>query len=39
VLDVETGGDDTCLVEATVELDNNFVGAMIVDDFEFADVT
>jgi len=39
VLDVETGGDDTRLVEAGVELDEDFVGAMVVDDFEFSDVT
>ena len=39
VLDVETGGDDTGLVEAAVELDDDFVGAMIVNDFEFTDVT
>jgi hypothetical protein len=39
VLNVETGGDDTRLVEAAVELDDDFVGAMVVDDFEFADVT
>jgi hypothetical protein len=39
VLDVEAGGDDTRLVEAAVQLDDDFVGAMVVDDFEFADVT
>jgi hypothetical protein len=39
VLDVETGGNDTRLVEAAVQLDDDFVGAMVVDDFEFADVT
>jgi len=39
MLDVETGGDDTRLVEAAIELDDDFVGAMVVDDFEFADVT
>ena len=37
--DIETGGDDTTLVEATVEFDNNLLGAVIVDDFEFTNVS
>lgn len=38
VLDVETGGDDTGLVETTVQLDDDFTGTVVVDDFEFTDV-
>jgi hypothetical protein len=38
-LDVEAGRDDTALVQATDELDDNFSGAMVVDDFEFTNVT
>lgn len=37
-LDIETRGDDTALVEATVELDNNLAGTMIVDDLELTNV-
>ena len=39
MLNVETGGDNTRLVEAAIELDDDFVGTMVIDDFEFADVT
>ncbi|KAL7550383.1 hypothetical protein ACHAWF_013626, partial [Thalassiosira exigua] len=35
---VEPGGDDAALVEASVELDDNLLGAVVVDDLEFADV-
>lgn len=38
-LNIETGGDDTTLVKATVELDNNLTGTMIIDDLELANVT
>jgi len=37
-LDVVAGGDDAGLVEAAVELDDDFAGAVVVDFFEFADV-
>ena len=37
-LKVETGGDDTALVEATVQLNDDLAGAGIIDDGEFADV-
>lgn len=37
--DVVTGGDDTSLVETTVELNDDLAGAMIVDDLELADVS
>lgn len=36
--DVVAGGDDTGLVEAAVELDNNLVGAVVIDLLELADV-
>ena len=39
MLDVETRGDYTTFVESAVELDYNFSGAMVVDDFKFADIT
>ena len=35
---IETGGDDTALVEATVEVDNDLAGASIIDDLELVDV-
>lgn len=38
-LDVETGRNDTTLVQTTVELDNNLSSAMVIDDFEFINVT
>ena len=37
-LKVESGGDDTALVESTVELDNDLTGSGIVDDLELVDV-
>jgi hypothetical protein len=36
--EVESGGDDTALVESTVELDNDLTGSGIVDDLELVDV-
>jgi hypothetical protein len=39
VLDVEARGDDAGFVEAAVELDDDFARAVVVDDFEFVDVT
>ena len=38
-LDVETGGDDTGLVDASDELDNDLSGAVVIDLLELADVT
>ena len=38
-LDIETGRNDTTLVQTTVELDNNLSSAMVIDDFEFINVT
>ena len=35
---IETGRDDTALVEATVKVDNNLAGASIIDDLELVDV-
>ena len=37
--DVVAGGDDTALVDAPNELNDDLAGAMVVDDFEFTDVT
>lgn len=37
-LEIETGGDNTALVEATVEVNNNLASAGIVDDGELVDV-
>jgi hypothetical protein len=36
---VESGRDDACFVESAVELDDDFSGAVVVDDFELADVS
>lgn len=35
--DVVAGGDDTALVEAAVELDNDLAGAVVIDLLELAD--
>ena len=35
---VESGRDDTALVQATVELDDDLVAAVVVDDLELANV-
>lgn len=37
--DVVAGGDDTGLVEAAVELDDNLAGAVVIDLLELANVT
>ena len=37
--DVVAGGDDTGLVQAAVELDDDLAGAVVVNLLEFADVT
>ena len=37
--DVESGRDDTTLVQSTVELDDNLAASVVVDDLELADVT
>lgn len=36
---VETGGDDTTLVDTTGEVDNNLTRALVINDLELADVT
>lgn len=36
--EVESGGDDTALVESTVELDNDLTGSGVIDDLELVDV-
>lgn len=38
-LDIEAGRDDTTLVQATVQLDDNLASAMVINDFEFTNVT
>lgn len=38
-LDVEAGRDDTTLVDAAVELDNNFARSVVIDFLELANVT
>ena len=37
-LEVESGGDNTALVESSVKLDNDLSGAGIIDDLELVDV-
>ena len=37
--DVETGRDDTSLVQSAVELNDNLAGAVVVDFLEFTDVS
>lgn len=37
-LDVETGGDDTGLVDASDELDNDLAGAVVIDLLELTNV-
>lgn len=38
-LEVETGGDNSALVQTTVKVDNDLAIAGIVDDLELGDVT
>lgn len=37
--DVETGGDNTALVEAADELHNDLAGAVVVNDLELTNIT
>lgn len=37
-LNVEAGRDDTALVQATVQLDDNFARTMVINFLEFANV-
>ena len=37
-LDVVAGGDDTGLVQAAVELDNDLAGSVVIDLLEFTNV-
>jgi len=36
--DVEPRGDDTSLVQSTVELNDNFASSVVIDDLEFTNV-
>ena len=36
---VETGGDDSALVETAVEFDYDLLGAVVIDNFEFTNVS
>jgi len=36
--EVESGGDDTALVESSVELDNDLSGSGVIDNLELVDV-
>lgn len=38
-LKIEAGADDTTLVQATAQLNNNLAGALVVDDLKLADVS
>lgn len=38
-LDVESRGDDSGLVESSVELDNDLTGSVVIDDLEVTDVS
>ena len=37
-LDVEAGGDDPSLVEPAVELNNDFAGTVVINDFKLSDI-
>lgn len=37
-LDIESGRNDTGLVQPSIQLDDNFAGTVIIDNFEFTDV-
>ena len=37
-LNVESGGDDTALVDSSVKLDDNLAGSVVIDFLEFSDV-
>jgi len=36
---IESGGDDTALVEAAIEFNDNFLRTVVVDDFEFTNIS
>jgi len=38
-LEIESGGDDTALVDSTKKLNDDFIGSVVIDDFEFTNVT
>ena len=38
-LDIEPRRDDTALVEATRQFDDNLVGSVVINDFEFSNVS
>ena len=39
VVNIEAGGDDTTLIKASDQFNYDFVGAVIIDNFEFANVS
>jgi len=39
VLNIKARGDNTSLVEAAIQLDDDFVGTMVINNFKFADIT
>jgi hypothetical protein len=39
LLDVEAWGDDTALVDTADQLDDDLAGTVVIDDFEFTNVT
>ena len=39
ILDIESGGNDSALVDSPDEFNNDLLGSMVIDDFEFADVS
>jgi len=38
-LDIESGGDNTALVDSAEEIDNDFIGSVVIDNFEFTDIS
>jgi len=37
-LDVEAGGDNASLVESAIELDDDFAGTVVINDFKLSDI-
>jgi hypothetical protein len=37
--DIESGRNDTALVDTSNEVDNNLSGAVVIEDFELTDVS
>lgn len=38
-LEVESGWDDTAFVDSSEEFDNDFIGSVVINDFEFTNVS